>query len=420
MNKFSINNEKSKVDKVKHSIHWYGFPKLETKPESYHNSLIRILCAIDYDYTYPLLVYPMDTRLPDLEKITHTDTEYLNTVGITIYLNEPLNVYNSDGEMRAIELDCILAYIKHNNLTKVTVHTCDYRCNDLLPYYTQHMVLLTDDVFIKTIFPHKATLSQDRFTKRFINLNWRYTNHRHLTAAFLSQMDSHYTWKYVVDDSVLSAYDWINIEELDTEFNNKVSTGLEQLNELAPVNLDINVSAEVINDIHSIHNTKRVIKEHLSTLDGTGQTIEHFYADIFCDVVTETKYNQQTGNISEKTFRPISFLKPFILVAPPLCLEYLSDLGFKTFSDYWDESYDLELDSHRRLIKIFKVIEGLNETPIHELRQMYKDMQPVLDHNYNLLHSKFPRKTMAQRIATVNDRLRKELWIRIINPIDLL
>lgn len=419
MKRSSTNNEEL-IRKVKHNVHWYGFPDLETKPESYHDSLIRILCAIDYDYTYPLLIYPINNRLPDLEEITHSDTEYLNAVGITIYLNEPLSVYDNDSSLRANELDCILAYIKHNNLTKVTVHTCDYRCSELLSYYTPHMVLLTDDVFLKTIFPHKAVLPKNQFTKRFINLNWRYSDHRHLTAAFLSQMDSHYTWKYIVDESVLPIYDWVNISELDTEFSNKVSTGLEQLNSLAPVNLDINVPSEVINNISSIHDIKRNLIEHYSILNSTGQPIERFYANVFCDVVTETKYNQQTGNVSEKTFRPISFLKPFILVAPPLCLKYLNDLGFKTFSDYWDESYDLELDGHYRLIKIFKIIEGLNETPIHVLRQMYEDMQPVLNHNYNLLNREFPQKTIAQWITSVNVRLRRELWIRKINPIDLL
>lgn len=403
--------------KVRHKVHWYGFNDLTTKPESYHDILSRILCAIDYDYSYPLLIYPINNRLVDLEEIRHTDIDYLNTVGITIYLHEPLSLYTVDNTLRAGELDSILAYVKANNLTKVTVHTCDYRCEELLPCYTKYMQLVTDDVFLKTVSLPKVKNICSEFTKRFINLNWRYTDHRHLTAAFVSQLDSHVTWKYIVDDAILSIYDWANIEELDNIFGDKVSAGIALLKRAAPMELDIKISAETITGISTIHEVKRPLIEQYCVLNGEKRSIERFYSDIFCDIVTETKYNQQLGNISEKTLRPIWFQKPFILVAPPLCLEYLRELGFKTFSDYWDESYDLETNSQQRLIKIFKTMETLNDKPIRELVQLYNDMQPILMHNYNLLLNKFPQMSRLQQINSVNNRLRRELWINQANNV---
>lgn len=394
---------------VRRKVHWYGFDDLKTKPESYHNSLIRILCAIDYNYSYPLIIYPINTRLVDLEDIKHNYVEYLNIVGITIYLYEPVSIYTKNNLLRAVELDSILAYIQRNNLTKVTVHMCDYRCEELLSYYTPHMKLLTNDVFLKTVALPKTTVDTNQFTKRFINLNWRYDEHRHLTAAFLSQLDSNYTWKYTVDDSVLSIFDWSNVKELDELFDNKVSSGLEHLKKNAPVELDINISAESINNITNIHDVKRIHIDHYCVLNSVTRSIEKFYADSFCDIVTETKYNQPLGNISEKTLRPISFQKPFILVAPPFCLTYLKELGFKTFSDYWDESYDSETHSQQRLIKIFKLIETLNEKPLSELNQMYDDMQSILTHNYTLLLEKFPYTNSLPEISSINKRLRREL-----------
>ena len=395
--------------KIRDRAHFYGFTDIETRVESYHRALVKILLAINYDYSRPLIVYLMKNHIRDLEEVKHTDIDFLNDVGITIYLNEPVSVYTQDGILKAEELDSILTYIENNKLTNVTVYTCDYRCEELLTYYTSYMKLITDDVFLKTIINTRATLPQDQFTKKFINLNWRYTEHRHLTAAFMTQCSSNCSWKYIVKDSVLDIYKWSNIGELDNIFNGKILAGLEYLKQHAPLVLDINNNAEVVEGISSTHDVYRLMLNKTRISDKP-QDIEKFYADSFCDIVTETKYDQTLGNISEKTFKPIGYLKPFILVAPPRCLEYLRTMGYKTFSDYWDESYDLEPNSHKRLIKIFKLIETINEKSIDELKQLYNDMLPVLTHNYNLSVEQFPNQATRQKINSANTTLRKTIW----------
>lgn len=394
------------VNTINTKIHWYGFPNLETKPNSYHSSLVKILCAIDYDYTYPLLVYLLNTRIIDLENLKHTDIEYLNKVGITIYLNEPLSLYSeiNDDTLKATELDSILIYMENNGLNNVTVHTCDYRCEELLPYYTSRMKLVTDDIFLKTINATRATIPQDNFTKKFINLNWRYTDHRHLVAGFVSTLSSNCSWKYTVDDSVLGIYDWANIKELDDVTDNRLSTGLKYLYENAPIELDIVSDKSLVNGITNIHQIKN------DPIFLRKQSIERFYADSFCDIVTETKYAQQTGNISEKTLKPIGYRKPFILVAPPFCLEYLRSMGYKTFSDFWDESYDTETDHQQRMIKIFKLIDSINNKTIDELKTLYKEMLPIIDHNATVLNEKLPYVSTTEKIRSVNSQLRNTIW----------
>jgi len=79
------------------------------------------------------------------------------------------------------------------------------------------------------------------------------------------------------------------------------------------------------------------------------------------------------------------FKKPFILVAPPFTLKYLREQGFQTFSDFWDESYDECVDHERRMWMIFNLIDEIENTPIDDLRELYKAMQPVLQHNYERL-----------------------------------
>lgn len=390
------------IDNINRKVHWYGFADIARKPKSLHNSLARLLYAIDYDFTYPLIVYLLIGRMLDLEELTHTSVDRLNEVGVTIYLNEPLSLREEDGYLRAEELDSILLYTQRNGLTNVTVYTCDYRCDKLLPYYST-LRLVTDDIFIKTIRGAIATLPTEQFTKKFINLNWRYTEHRHLVAAFMHPMDGYCSWKYSVDSDALSVYEWADIPKLDNEFNGRIYRGIDLLNENVPCNVDIPGPSIKVSDIEYTHDVDRPKTAVL-------ENIEPFYADVFCDVVTETKYAQLLGNISEKTLRPIRYLKPFILVAPPRSLEYVRTLGYKTFSDYWDESYDLEEDHNLRLIKIFKLVDHINSKTIDELKTLYNDMLPVLTHNAELLAEKLPHKTAAQRLAGANSALRRAIW----------
>jgi len=102
-------------------------------------------------------------------------------------------------------------------------------------------------------------------------------------------------------------------------------------------------------------------------------------------VITETRFSQPTTTVSEKTLSAVAKHRPFILVAPPCALEYLKSFGFKTFSGYWDESYDQETNHEHRLLKIFKVIDSIDNLPMSKLKSMLDDMKPILEHNQQVL-----------------------------------
>ena len=74
-------------------------------------------------------------------------------------------------------------------------------------------------------------------------------------------------------------------------------------------------------------------------------------------------------------------MKPFVVVAPPKTLEYFKSFGYQTFSDFWDESYDDELDHDKRLAKLLTLVNSILNKPIEELREMYKQMRPIVEHN---------------------------------------
>ena len=84
-------------------------------------------------------------------------------------------------------------------------------------------------------------------------------------------------------------------------------------------------------------------------------------------------------------------MKPFILLAPPHTLEYFKIFGYQTFSDFWDESYDDIEDHGERLARIFTIIQDLLKKPIEELREVYKEMMPVLEHNRQLFLTNYAK-----------------------------
>jgi len=105
----------------------------------------------------------------------------------------------------------------------------------------------------------------------------------------------------------------------------------------------------------------------------------------YISIITETEVNKHTIFFSEKIFKPISVYHPFILIGSPESLKKLREFGYKTFGQWWDESYDEEYNYKIRMNKIAKLILKLNKLSLEELQTMIIEMEPVLKHNHNLL-----------------------------------
>lgn len=69
----------------------------------------------------------------------------------------------------------------------------------------------------------------------------------------------------------------------------------------------------------------------------------------------------------------------------PRSLEVLRNQGYKTFSRWWDESYDQEMDFYRRMDKIFEVIEEIASWDMDKCFRITQEMLPTLIHNFNVL-----------------------------------
>lgn len=115
------------------------------------------------------------------------------------------------------------------------------------------------------------------------------------------------------------------------------------------------------------------------------------YEDVFCEIVCETYFTGRTFFVTEKTWRPIINMRPFIVQGPQWYLDNLRRLGFRTFSQWWDEGYDQD-PSDARLDTLRTNIDWIANQPRSVLEKWYREMQPTLWHNLetlkNLTHSK--------------------------------
>ena len=111
------------------------------------------------------------------------------------------------------------------------------------------------------------------------------------------------------------------------------------------------------------------------------------YKSTYFSIVTETLFYEFGNYLSEKTWKPIAHLHPFIFVGRPGMLKFLHSLGFKTFSEYWDESYDTVESNSLRMEKIFEVTTTLLSKSKDEWDVLNKKLKPILIYNRNLLLS---------------------------------
>jgi hypothetical protein len=130
--------------------------------------------------------------------------------------------------------------------------------------------------------------------------------------------------------------------------------------------------------------------QHLSTNEktnfGATNNMKNWYSETYVNLVTETFFGRNVF-LSEKIFKPLSNLQPFIVLGDYGTIAELKRLGFKTFEPFIDESYDLEIDPKIRMEKIEKEIEKLQSKSIEEIHNWYYSIKDILIYNQQHLYS---------------------------------
>jgi hypothetical protein len=119
---------------------------------------------------------------------------------------------------------------------------------------------------------------------------------------------------------------------------------------------------------------------------GANNNKKDWYSETYVNLVTETFFGHNVF-LSEKIFKPISNLQPFIVLGDYKMLAELKKLGFKTFEPFIDESYDEEIDPYKRMEKIEIEIAKLKNKTIEEIHNWYYSIIDILIYNQNHLYT---------------------------------
>lgn len=405
------------------ALHWFNIPEMPAKLSTENNSYINAIRNLSVSPDGPLYIYMSTSYIMDLNRITHSDTaiESMNSTGVHIYLYELVCGYlegnlpdqgvlrrNQGGSfiytefpsdidhsaLRAIELDSIKNYAIRNRLTAITVHTCEYNIQHFFKYYLPQMNLICDDILMHSysVFSNTMTdLSRD-FNKKFICTNWRFTSDRNMIVAYICKMPAYISWNFCTTKESLQEGLWCDLNSF-ADYPTVVEN-LPYLTEIVPMSLDHQVPQSTW--VAHRYSYRYPEPNHVLPNYKRGNSLEKYYRDAFVSIVNESRYAQPTANFSEKTYQAMLYRKPFIVVAPPKTLEYIRSEGFRTFAEFWDESYD-ECPNHAdRLMKIFDLIDWINTKPLSELRVMYDNMTEIMEFNFKMLVDKSPFKKIQQ------------------------
>lgn len=110
-----------------------------------------------------------------------------------------------------------------------------------------------------------------------------------------------------------------------------------------------------------------------------------YYKNTLVSVVTETNFSATECTLTEKSFKPLLHKHPFIILGVAGALQGLRDLGFKTFGDFWDESYDTITDPGRRLEQIANILQDIGSWDDNKIRDFKAKARSIVDHNYNII-----------------------------------
>jgi len=128
------------------------------------------------------------------------------------------------------------------------------------------------------------------------------------------------------------------------------------------------------------------LSENEKTNFGATNNMKDWYSETYVNLVTETFFGRNVF-LSEKIFKPLSNLQPFIVLGDYGTIAELKRLGFKTFEPFIDESYDLEINPKTRIQKIEKEIEKLKNKSIEEIHEWYYSIKDILLHNQKHMYS---------------------------------
>lgn len=298
--------------------------------------------------------------------------------------------YNDD------KLDILNQWVIKNNFTKEQVYFISHNCfleptdkkNKFTPISCSNLQYTSNisnhhqrknSLYIN--YHHCGFITEDSFTydfnkieKIFLSYNKNIGPHRFyfMYSLLKNNLINDFLYSFVENNTDEYCVDKINNYLIDK--SKKI--------------LDVNIIEKTNNEVgKEILSDKIQVHEFNGEYHGQYLQIEDF-EKTFMSVVTESNVGTNTIYFSEKTIRVLLTKHPFILISSQNSLKKLKEFGFKTFSKWWDESYDECEHFIDRIDKVTQVIKSIKKKTKKELIQIRQEMEEILLHNQRILLKK--------------------------------
>jgi hypothetical protein len=258
------------------------------------------------------------------------------------------------------------------NTAAAELERCSYFCDHELLYYMRNsQIPAKPPEFLKTGVPMRSSFLLLSRSHKW----WRATV---LTDLQRQGLLASAVWSYNTDVTIGDrAEDCpIELDRLD------IRADIERFLSNGPYRCD-DLDAAAHND-HSQH-----VAEH--------------YESTACSIILETHFDADGSRgafLTEKTFKCIKHGHPFVLFAPAGSLASLRDMGYRTFDQAIDTSYDSITDNTDRYLAVIASIRKLSLVPPTDL---YNSCVADMLHNQQLFLA-----TKWSRLNTLYERLHNE------------
>lgn len=351
-------------------------------------------------YDHDLVVYPIfccndEVGMPwQIKYLSKIIVELVNQNEIKVAM---INLFESDRyenfwrTMSYYEYFC--NQLKINKKNNICIIGNDINVNTFPKQYPKDHFPFTVSHGVIRYFLHKI-YSLDIDTEKYIE---NYINKSDKEKVFLSMINhgrtaKYFTHQYLKYNNCLknAFYSYIHEDNYD---NHKFYPLDDLCSKFHPIDQELNKYPEFKKFILDNSNVgKQFLPEDCLDINQHAYNVsnqvvylnEKWTSNTYFSVINETNFNDISAWITEKTFKMFYYGHPFILVGSRNVLKHLREMGFQTFPELFDESYDSMPCNLDKLIFICEQIKYYNtEEGIKKLKKVTPTLKDKLLYNRN-------------------------------------
>lgn len=110
-------------------------------------------------------------------------------------------------------------------------------------------------------------------------------------------------------------------------------------------------------------------------------TTKSHYADTIFNIISETSFQSESLNLTEKSFKGLANSHPFLIIGDRYSNEYVKSMGFAQYNDIIDYSFDSIEDNGDRLNEALKQVRRIYSMGRETMIDWYKNNIDKISHN---------------------------------------